>query len=330
MVLVVAVALARLPAHPCAQALDLQPPLMRSQLCTCDLGRWLAEHPPPLHERHAAAILRQLLTALAAAHRAGIAYRDVKPQNLLVRGLDADGLPALALADFGCCRSTAGPRPTARAVSAGTPLFSAPECVHGACGCEGDLWSAGVLLYLLLSGRYPFCDPSVPISQGEYWRRVCEVPIHFAGPAWHHASPGAVALCRRLLDRDCSRWVRVGRAPAAQGAAGGRAECTAPHAAHSLRCALHPSARLTQAHHRRGCAAGPLAAGRRLLLPRRRHDGSSSSSAAQRGRRQQRAAGPAGPAPPRARPGQGGRVSGSCVGCSAARTIGQHSRQPGL
>lgn len=192
-------------------------PLTHSQLCACDLARYLEEHLPPLHGRQVASILHQLLTALAAAHRAGIAYRDVKAQNLLVRGLDAEGLPQLALADFGCCCSTAGPQPAARGVSAGTPLFSAPECVHGVCGCEGDLWSAGILLYHLLSGRFPFCDPCVPISQGEYWRRVGEAPIHFAGPAWHAASPGAVSLCRRLLDRDCSRWVGVGGGAGAGG-----------------------------------------------------------------------------------------------------------------
>ena len=155
-------------SFPCT----LAPTPTPTQLCVSDLQRYLAEHPAPLHERQVACILRQLLTALAAVHRAGIAYRDVKPANLLVRGLDANGLPQLALADFGCCRSTAAAPPAAR-VSAGTPLFSAPECVHSAGGCEADLWSAGVLLYHLLSGRWPFCDPSVPISQVRA-ARCCE------------------------------------------------------------------------------------------------------------------------------------------------------------
>ncbi|KAI7842217.1 hypothetical protein COHA_004130 [Chlorella ohadii] len=176
-----------------------------TELCVTDLGRWLAQRPSArLSEREAAHILRQLLASLAACHRHSLAYRDIKPQNLLVRRLDANGRPEVVLADFGCCRSTQGPQPSNR-LSAGTPLYSAPECILGLGGCEADVWSAGVLLYHLLSERFPFCDPRHNISQGEYWRRVQEQPIHFVGPAWHGVSPGALALLSCMLDRDCSR-----------------------------------------------------------------------------------------------------------------------------
>lgn len=83
---------------------------------------------------------------------------------------------------------------------------SPPESMHSAGGVHGDVWSAGVLLYHLLSGQYPFCDPRHKISQGEYWRRVAEAPISTSGPAWQSVPPGAVALVRRMLERDCSRW----------------------------------------------------------------------------------------------------------------------------
>lgn len=83
---------------------------------------------------------------------------------------------------------------------------SSPESLHSAGGIQGDIWSAGVLLYHLLSGQYPFCDPRHKISQGEYWRRVAEAPISTSGPAWQGVPPCAVALVRSMLDRDCSRW----------------------------------------------------------------------------------------------------------------------------
>ncbi|PSC71036.1 Replication factor C subunit 3 [Micractinium conductrix] len=215
-----------------------------SELCSTDLARYLdARGGAPLHERSAAFIVLQLLSALAACHHAGVAFRDVKPANLLVRGIDANGLPEICLADFGCARPTGSGRS-----SAGTPLYSAPECIDGVGGIESDVWSAGIMLFHLLSGCFPFCasrqwrnpgrneglpsaatrhyppplphayvppvspclspssvqDPQHKISQGEYWRRLASSPIHTSGPAWHSVSPVAIALVRRMLDRNCS------------------------------------------------------------------------------------------------------------------------------
>lgn len=144
-------------------ALSPRPP---EQLCLGDLAHYLAGRPcERLSEREAAWIVQQVLAALAACHRAGLAYRDIKPHNLLLRGVDASGRPSLVLADFGCARSTADVPPSAH-VSAGTPLYSAPECVHGTGGMHSDVWSVGVLLYSLLTGgRFPFCDPKHSITQ---------------------------------------------------------------------------------------------------------------------------------------------------------------------
>lgn len=105
------------------------------ELCLMDLGAWLQQRGgPPLAGREAACIVWQLVCALATCHRAGIAFRDVKPANLLVREIDANGLPVLALADFGCCRSTADPLPASYA-SAGTPLFRQGQVLGGiVCG----------------------------------------------------------------------------------------------------------------------------------------------------------------------------------------------------
>lgn len=78
-----------LPVHPAGPTPALAPPPHPPlQLCVTDLGRWLAQRPSArLLEREAAHILRQLLASLAACQRHGLAYRDVKPQNL-VRGCD--------------------------------------------------------------------------------------------------------------------------------------------------------------------------------------------------------------------------------------------------
>lgn len=64
-----------------------------------------------------------------------------------------------------------------------------------------------------LQGFPPNPPPPPPsTAQGEYWRRVQEQPIHFAGPAWHGVSPGALALLSRMLDRDCSKRITAAQA----------------------------------------------------------------------------------------------------------------------
>lgn len=67
------------------------------QLCQSDLAHYLAGR-GALSEREAAHITQQLLMALLTCHRHGVAYRDVKPANLLVRSIDANGLPEVCLA----------------------------------------------------------------------------------------------------------------------------------------------------------------------------------------------------------------------------------------
>ena len=92
----------------------------------------------------------QLGDALSAVHRAGILHRDVKTQNVM---RDSDG--RLLLTDFGACELLQGPSEPARS-SIGTPLCTAPEVIEGHRATrQSDVYSLGVLLYRLATGRYP-------------------------------------------------------------------------------------------------------------------------------------------------------------------------------
>ena len=98
--------------------------------------------------------------ALAAVHAAGLAHRDVKPSNVLVR---ADGTPVLA--DFGLAVALEAPadrrRLTPTNVIVGTAAYLSPEQVEGGRVDErSDLYSLGVVLYELLSGEVPFARTS--------------------------------------------------------------------------------------------------------------------------------------------------------------------------
>ncbi len=120
-------------------------------------GRTLADllAEGPVRPREAARLLRLVSLAIQAAHEKGILHRDLKPSNVL---LDAEGQPLVT--DFGLAkRSAAGESVTQPGAILGTPAYMAPEQVTGSRGKTSpasDVYSLGVILYQMLTGRPPF------------------------------------------------------------------------------------------------------------------------------------------------------------------------------
>jgi class 3 adenylate cyclase/predicted ATPase len=117
-----------------------------------DVGRWLLHHRPSWPE--AASVAAAVADALAHAHARLIVHRDVKPANIL---LTAEGAPVLV--DFGLALDETQAGGDAKGVIAGTPWYMSPEQFAGtAHRIDGrtDIYSLGVVLYEMLTGRLPF------------------------------------------------------------------------------------------------------------------------------------------------------------------------------
>ncbi len=124
----------------------------------------------PMPPHAVASVLRPVLGGLAAAHRAGLVHRDVKPENVLISD---DG--EVKIADFGLVRAVAAAGITSTSVILGTAAYLSPEQVRdGNASSRSDVYSLGILTYELLTGRTPFTgDSALSIA---YQRLETDVP----------------------------------------------------------------------------------------------------------------------------------------------------------
>jgi eukaryotic-like serine/threonine-protein kinase len=117
-----------------------------------DLVRTAGALPPHI----VVAISKQILEGLAAAHRLGVVHRDLKPSNVLIT---PDGIAKVM--DFGIAKVQGGKNLTATGALVGTVYYMSPEQVRGeAVDARSDIYSFGIILFEILTGRVPFKDES--------------------------------------------------------------------------------------------------------------------------------------------------------------------------
>lgn len=141
-------------------------------------------------ERDAAAICKQILEAVHYMHTNGIAHRDLKPENLLVSGPDNE---QIKVTDFGLSKDFGE---ATLSTSCGTPDYVAPEVLRGAPYDNSvDIWSIGVITYILLCGFPPFYGN----SDQEIFEKILKAEYDFPADSWDPVSDDAKDFIKSIL-----------------------------------------------------------------------------------------------------------------------------------
>ncbi|CAH8322799.1 unnamed protein product [Eruca vesicaria subsp. sativa] len=160
-----------------------------------DLADYINVH-GKVSEAVAKHFMRQLALGLQVLQEKHCIHRDLKPQNLLLSSKEVT--PLLKIGDFGFARSLT-PESMAETFC-GSPLYMAPEIIRNQkYDAKADLWSAGAILFQLVTGKPPF-DGTNHIQL--FQNIVRDTELKFPGDALNEIHPDCVDLCRSLLRRD--------------------------------------------------------------------------------------------------------------------------------
>lgn len=151
-----------------------------------------------LTERQAAQICRSLLNFIAHMHSRGVAHMDVKPENIMFDSEGAGGI--LKVVDFGS--SVFLQRDEKVRDAFGTVRYCSPEMANSMCGQKTDVWSAGIILYQMLSGQAPFRKKGDEVKT---LKMIQGGPkVKFSGKRWAKVSQEAKDCISAMLDSDPS------------------------------------------------------------------------------------------------------------------------------
>ncbi|KAK1363831.1 Calcium/calmodulin-dependent protein kinase CaMK3 [Heracleum sosnowskyi] len=162
-------------------------------------------------EDDAKAVMIQILNVVAFCHLQGVVHRDLKPENFLFKSKDEDS--QLKAIDFGLSDYV---KPDERLNDiVGSAYYVAPEVLHRSYSTEADVWSIGVISYILLCGSRPFWAR----TESGIFRAVLKADISFDEPPWPSVSSEAKDFVKRLLNKDprkrmtaaqalCHSWIK--------------------------------------------------------------------------------------------------------------------------
>ncbi|RZC36561.1 calcium/calmodulin-dependent protein kinase type 1 [Asbolus verrucosus] len=142
-------------------------------------------------EKDAADLIRQVLEAVDYMHEQGVVHRDLKPENLLYYSPDEDS--KIMISDFGLSKMEDS---GIMATACGTPGYVAPEVLaQKPYGKAVDVWSIGVISYILLCGYPPFYDE----NDANLFAQILKGEFEFDSPYWDEISDSAKDFIRQLM-----------------------------------------------------------------------------------------------------------------------------------
>jgi len=152
-------------------------------------------------EKDAANVMETLCKALKYLHDMNIVHRDLKPENILLES-PAEDAP-IKVADFGLARMISNK--DMMKTACGTPGYVAPEVLQNKGYSSGavDIWSAGVILYILLCGFPPFYEEELPAL----FDQILKGRYDFPSPWWDNISAEAKALVKKMLTVDPNKRI---------------------------------------------------------------------------------------------------------------------------
>nr|XP_027192836.1 CDPK-related protein kinase isoform X2 [Cicer arietinum] len=145
-------------------------------------------------EEDAKAVMLQILNVVSFCHLQGVVHRDLKPENFLFSSKDENA--ELKAIDFGLSDFVKSDERLNDIV--GSAYYVAPEVLHRAYNTEADVWSIGVIAYILLCGSRPFWAR----TESGIFRSVLKADPSFDEPPWPSLSDEAKDFVKRLLNKD--------------------------------------------------------------------------------------------------------------------------------
>ena len=160
----------------------------------------------PFNEKYSAYVMYQIFSAVNYCHKMHIVHRDLKPENILIVDKDKEGLPTIKICDFGT--SKIFEKDTVQKKLVGSSYYIAPEVLKKHYNEKCDIWSCGVIMYILLSARPPFGGE----NDNEIMGRVAYGKYDLSSPPFNKLSKSSLDLIQKLLTMDPNQRITAEQA----------------------------------------------------------------------------------------------------------------------